>query len=220
LKDFKDWLEIIYFLCGPVVVLIAYLALEQIKVSKQQLIEQKRMLHIASKRDSLKLTSEQIASYLDKVIPLANSLNAKLVSENITILDEFSVEFFSGSIQLTPPEKNLNSSLKFNCFTREFVNLLNAMESFSTFFMSGVADERVAYLSLGSTFCSSMKTLAPILIPLGKNSGAYPSAIGLYHIWGSRRETESLEIQKKEIEDKINNKNITSINVIGISDDD
>lgn len=215
MEELKDWLEIIYLLCGPLIVLIAYLALGQIKVAKQQLEEQRKMLHVTSKRDTLKLTSEQVALFLDKIVKLANVLNEKLVAENITILDEFNVEFCSDSIKLIPPK----GDFKFNLerFISEFAALSNSMESFSVFFIAGVTDEKLAFLSVGSSFCTNMKKLSPIMIPLSKNTGNYTSVLSLYSIWGSRLERESLEKQKEEIESKIKNKNNMSVRVVGLS---
>ncbi len=215
MEEFKNWLEIIYFLSGPGVVLIAYLALGQIKVAKSQLEEQKKTLNIASKRDALKLAAEQVTVYLDKIISLSNELDKKLAAKNITILDKFNVEFSSGSIKLIPPEEDFNFD-NFESFAKEFVAVANAMESFSTYFSSGVADEKVAYLSVGSTFCHSMKKLIPILVPLGNGGRRYSALLNLYSIWGSRLESESLEKQKQEIENKIKKQKVTSVQVVGV----
>lgn len=215
MEEFKNWLEIIYFLSGPGVVFVAYLALGQIKIAKKQLEEQKKTLRISSKRDSLKLTAEQVAVYLDKVVKLANELDKKLAEEDVTILDKFQVEFTSGKVKLIPPEEDFNFN-NFESCLKEFVAFANAMESFSTFFMSGVADEEVAYLSVGSTFCHSMEKLVPILIPLGNDGPRYSAVLSLYGIWGARLENDSLEKQKLEIEQKIKNKDVRSVQVLGV----
>ena len=89
------------------------------------------------------------------------------------------------------------------------------MESFSTYFVSGVADENIAYLSLGSTFCYNMKKYAPILIPLNDNGRSYSATLRLYSIWGERLESEILEKQKIEIDKKLKTKRQVSTKVVG-----
>ena len=71
----KDILELMYFLSGPVIALIAFIALGHIKVARQQLEEQKRALAISSKRDALKITSDQISTYSSTIIPLLGSVS-------------------------------------------------------------------------------------------------------------------------------------------------
>lgn len=214
MEQVKNWLEIIYFLSGPAIAVIAYFALAQIRVAKTQLEEQKKALRITSKRDALKLTAEQVTLYCDKIIPLQNTLDAKLKSEGIDFLDKFEIEFESGSIRVIPPKEDIKSQ-EFSKFGKEFVDVANAMESFSTYFATGVADERIAYLSLGSTFCASMKTYAPILIPLGNDGRRFSATLRLYSIWGVRLESENLEKQKAEIDKKLRSKKQVFTKVVG-----
>lgn len=214
MEVFKSWLEIAYFLSGPIIAVIAYLALGQIRVAKKQIEEQKKALRIASKRDALKLTAEQVTLYSDKIIPLQNILDAKLKSEGMEILEKFSIEFDSGSIKLIPPNEDFSFE-DFICFAKEFLNVANAMESFSTYFASGVADEKIAYLSLGSTFCDSMKKMAPVLIPLSNDRRHFSATLRLYSLWGERLESEALEKQKLEIDKKLKSKRQVSTKVIG-----
>ncbi|NTW46659.1 MAG: hypothetical protein HGB16_00770 [Chlorobaculum sp.] len=89
------------------------------------------------------------------------------------------------------------------------------MESFSTYFASGVADEKIAYLSLGSTFCHSMEKIAPILILVSNKKRSFTAVLRLYSIWGERLESESLEKQKKAIESKLSSKKQVHVNVVG-----
>lgn len=215
MSEIKNWLEIVYFLSGPAITLIAYLALGQIRVAKEQIIEQKKALRVSSKRDALKLTAEQVTLYCDKIIPLQNILDRKIKAEGIDFLEKFQVVFSADSIKLIPPKENIDYST-FAGIATELVGVANALESFSTYFISGVADEELAYLSLGSTFCKSMKKIAPILIPVSDKGKNYSAAFKLYSIWGSRFESEDLGKQKAEIEKKLQSKKHVSVNVLGV----
>lgn len=210
----KIWLEIVYFLSGPAVAIIAYFALAQIRIAKTQLEEQKKALKITSKRDALRLTAEQVTLYCDKIIPLQNTLDAKLKTEGIDFLEKFEIEFQPESIRVIPLNEDIKSP-DFSKFGKEFVDVANAMESFSTYFATGVADERVAYLSLGSTFCNSMKRYAPILIPFSNDGRRFSATLRLYSIWGVRLESENLEKQKAEIDKKLRSKKQVSTRVVG-----
>lgn len=214
MQEVKDWLEIVYLLSGPAIAVIAYLALGQIRVAKDQIKEQKNSLRVTSKRDALKLTADQVTMYFDKIIPLQNALDERLKDDSLKVLDNFIIEFDSGAIKLTPPKEDFNFK-DFSYFSKEFIDVANAMESFSTYFAAGVADENVAYLSLGSTFCSSMKKMAPILIPLSNDERRFSATLRLYSIWGPRREREVLERQKLEIDKKLKSRKPISIKIVG-----
>lgn len=194
--------------------MIAFLALGQIRIAKNQLQEQKNSSMLASKRDALKLTAEQITSYCEKTIPLQNILNDKLETENIKVLENFKIEFNSECILVTPPDGDFNLE-DLTCFMEEFIDVANSMESFSTYFVSGVADEKIAYLSLGSTFCNTMNKIGPIMLPISENGRYFLATLQLYRTWGLRLENEDLEKQKIEIENRLKSKKQTSTKVIG-----
>jgi len=215
LENIKEWLELIYFASGPVVVVIAYLALSQIKIAKEQVLEQKKALLIASKRDSLTLTSDQVKLYFEQVIPLQNTLDEKLKTEEIDLLNKFEVEFGENSVNIIHSEKKVEFP-EFEKFISEFVNVANAMESFSTYFTSGVADEKVAYLSLGVTFCDSMKKISPILILVHNEERHFTAVLRLYYIWGVRIEAEKLNKEREKIERKLELSTQMSVKVVGI----
>ena len=216
MENFRTWLEILYFISGPIIAVIAFFALGQIRVAKEQIEEQKKLLKITSKRDALKLTSNQIEIYLDKIIKLQNILDKKLASENIDILSKYEVEITSDSLKLIPPKETFNTD-DLEKIIQELADVANAMESFSTYFISGVADEKIAFFSIGSTYCNSVKRLLPVLIPLS-NEKNFLSIINLYKIWAMRIESESLQKQKQNIEKQLKSKKETTIKVVGDND--
>lgn len=214
LETIKPWLEILYLLSGPAIAIIGYFALGHIRVAKEQIAEQRKSTRISSKRDALKLTADQVAFYCDKIIPLQNILDEKIKHEGLTDLEKFKVEFDAEFIRVIPPEEDLELD-NFMAITDEFVDVANAMESFSTYFVSGVADEKVAYLSLGATFCDYMKKISPVLIPLSEEGKHFSATLRLYGIWGARMESEALEQEKMRIEEKLNSHKQKSVKVVG-----
>ena len=214
MESIKSILEIVYYLSGPVIAYIAYLALGQIRISKEQIKEQRKSLQITSKREALKLTSDQVFIYSEKIIPLQNKLNEKISAEGVDFINKFKVEVESGSVNvIRPAGKHQFSSIK--KIIPELVDVANAMESFSTYFVSGVADEKLAYLSLGSTFCNSVERIAPVIVPTSNQGKHFNAVLNLYVIWKSRLEAENLEKQKNEIETKLKGQRKVSVEVLG-----
>ena len=213
-QNLKDWLEIIYFISGPAVAVFAFLALGQIRVAREQLEAQRRSLQISSKRDALRLTAEQLAEYSAKIVPLINAFDDGVESENVTFFSKFKVEVFQDSIKVSPliNDIDINDAMKVG---RQFVDAANALEAFSSYFSSGVADEGMAYLSVGTTFCGAVKRLAPLLVRLGANDMRFSATLHLFTIWSCRLEAETLKKQKREIEDRLRTKSAVTIKTVG-----
>lgn len=144
MQNLKDWLEIIYFISGPAVAVIAFLALGQIRVAKEQLEAQRQTLRISSKRDALRLTADQMSEYSSKIVPLLNALDKKIKDEQITYFSKFKVEVCSDSIKVSPLNADVDVKETFK-IANEIVAASNALEAFSSYFVSGVADEKMAY---------------------------------------------------------------------------
>jgi len=213
-QNLKDWLELIYFISGPAVAVIAFFALGQIRIAKEQLEAQRQTLRISSKRDALRLTADQISEYSSKVIPLLNALDKKIKDEQITYFSKFKVEVCADSIKVSPlnTDADIKETIK---VASEIASASNALEAFSSYFVSGVADEKMAYLSLGTTFCNSVRNLAPLLVQLNANNRRSPAMLNLFTIWSCRLESEALNKQKKEIEDKLKNNGSVTIKTVG-----
>lgn len=213
-QNLKDWLEIIYFISGPAVAVFAFLALGQIRVAKEQLEAQRRSLQISSKRDALRLTADQLTEYSTKIVPLINAFDQKVKTENVTFFSKFKVEVCQDSIKVSPlsTDVDINDAMKVRS---EFVTVANSLEAFSSYFASGVADEGMAYLSLGTTFCGTVKHLAPLLVRLGADDRRFSAMLHLFTIWSCRLEAETLNKQKREIEDKLKTKSTVTIKTVG-----
>lgn len=163
MEQLKEILELLYLLSGPVIAVLAYLALEQIKIARKQLEEQRKATRINSKRDALKTMSEQIAKYGSEIIPLINALDYKIKSENIEYFKKSKVEITPEGMNIFPCSDS-DEIEKVKSIFPEFTEMMNALEGFSTFFISGVADEKTAFHSLSTTFCNTVKEKAPLIV--------------------------------------------------------
>lgn len=215
MEDVRKWLEIIYFVSGPAVAVFAFLALAQVRVAKEQLEAQRRSLQIASKRDALRVTADQIMEYSTKIVPLINTLDRKIKEEKITYFSKFNVEVHSDSVKVTPVGKDINVDEVISVAS-EIVAVSNALEAFSSYFASGVADEKMAFLSLGTTFCDTVKDIAPLLVPLGAKDRRFAAVLYLFTTWHCRLEAEALSRQKDEIEKKLETRRPVTIKTVGV----
>ena len=188
----KPFAELLYFISGIGLAICAYYGLQQITILKNTSSTQ-------AKRDALRLTSEQCSLYFEKIIPLQNEFNEKLKSRNIKYFEGWTVKVKNGSItasRKSPPNSNglidIAADLAF----------LNHMEAFAVYFTSRVADEKVAYDTLGKTFLGTTEEVMPWILQC-REDGYYKNVVHLFALWSSRSESEKLLAEKNSIEKKL-----------------
>lgn len=214
MEQFRDYLEILYFLSCPALVVIAYIALAQIKLAKNQIEEQRNATRISAKRDALKLTSEQIKEYGVTIIPIINTLDKKIKDESIEFFKKSEVVIGDDNFKVNPCSDDAEID-KLKNIIPEFLNVMNALEGFSVFFVSGVADEKLAYRSLSTTFCHSVKNFLPLIVMLTSDSNSFSVTIKLFSIWNNRLDSEAMEQQMQGLEKKLRSKKEKTIRIIG-----
>jgi hypothetical protein len=214
MEYFKNLLEIIYYLSGPALVIIACIALNQITLTKNQIEEQKKATRITAKRDAMRLTSDQIKEYGLTIIPIINILDKKIEEKEIQFFKKSKVIIREDGIKVKPYSDDKEIE-KLKDLMNEFLNVTNALEGFSSFFISGCADEKLAYKSLSTTFCNSVKNILPLIVMLSSNRHAFSATLELFTIWNNRLESEELYYQKKELEEKLKSKKEKTIKTIG-----
>src|SRR5690554_5656423 len=150
----KDILEIIYFISGPVIAYLAFRALGQINEAKKQVTETKESRIISSKREAYKIAADKCEYFMLTIIPLINNLDKSIKDNGVTFFDNSKVEITNGGIKVKPQFKDQQEIEK--VFDLPNLELFNPLESFALFFTSGVAEEKVGYLTLGQTYCNSV----------------------------------------------------------------
>lgn len=195
-------------------VVIAYIALRQIKVAKLQLEEQRKLAQIQSKRDALKLMSEQVSTFSNVIIQLANDLDDKIERENITFFDQASLEVSEKGISINI--RDLGSLQELDPIIPELTKFANSLDSLSIYFMSGVADEDQAFLAIGSSFCDLVKDILPFLVMVNDwDQYSYSNCLQLFMIWHNRLEVKSMLKQRQDLESQIKDRSIVTIKPVG-----
>ena len=207
--DIVKTLEAASYVATIGVFVVAVIALFQISVTK-------KIARNSAKRDSLASANSQIAVFLDSVIAKSNKLFLEVRTKKITVFEESTVDIVDNEIvvKFGPNKKKaINDLMSLD----SLLEYLNALESFATYFTSELADEKLAFKSVGNTYCSSVKTYMPAIKTLGSNK-YFKNLIELYIMWQERINIEQLEFDKDTIEKKIKSMNKKSITPIGTNE--
>lgn len=141
------YLEGLNFISGIVIAVAAVIALRQLKLAKLS-------MNIQSKRDALKLTAQECANYYERIVPMQNDLDQAIEKFNLNLISNWQIFITKEAIEVTVGD--VDDSDKADPYFQKITDLLNAMEAFSSFFISGVADENVAYNAVGANFIDVM----------------------------------------------------------------
>lgn len=208
----KSLVENLSLLSGPILAILGFVAIIQLRLTKKAIV-------ITSKRQAAELASKQIEYYTNKIIPLQDELfkieeNQKREKLRFIDLKKFTYEEIKSKIN---DDKILEAHAKESFINIDkFLKIVNAMESFSTYFTKGVADEEIAYSSIGRTFCYTVEFYSFDISFLRKEDDltSFNNLVLLYDIWKSRLNTEKIskELLKKQEElENIENKRVVII---------
>lgn len=213
MQTIKEILEIIYFISGPIVAYFAFKALGQISEAKKQVLETRESRIISSKREAYKIAADKCDYFMTTIIPLINNLDKAVKANGITFFEKSQIEITQDGIKVKPFYKDKEEVDK--VFNLPNLELFNPLESFSLFFSSGVADEKIGYLTIGNTYCDTVKKYAPLLVTLSEGKH-FNNTLFLFKIWNARLEKENLEKEKKRIDKQLSENKSISIKTIGI----
>lgn len=184
-------LELVYFVSAPVLAVLAGVGLRQIKVARDT-----AKMH--ARREALSIAAQQCDHYLTDIIPLQNRLDDAIEAKGITYLEaaKVSVDHEGVRVNFNWPPDFLDQVQR---IMPDLMPVLNSMEAFSVFFVSGAADEQVAFSSVGVPFCDSTRPLLPDIVPY-LEAGYFRNLFKLFMIWNTRIESDKLLQQRDELE--------------------
>ncbi|MEO8190382.1 MAG: hypothetical protein ABI682_08565 [Acidobacteriota bacterium] len=197
-------MELLYFLAGIVVAVAAVLALKHLRLAKEALETTKTEIKTRFKRDALILSAQQNEVFADKIIPLqaewATAVKTATGREPISWeLKNF--DFNEGSFADPNAIAAWRANAAFKDNTRLVIRVLNQMEAFAAYFITGAADEEQAFPNIAKAFCDFVRQFSPYLTLLrkraGNESGHFPNLVALYQLWSDRAKRMNLESQAK-----------------------
>ncbi|GAQ48587.1 hypothetical protein FPK15_contig00013-0033 [Flavobacterium psychrophilum] len=91
------------------------------------------------------------------------------------------------------------------------------MESFSTYFIKGVADEEIAYSSIGRTFCHSVENYSFDISFMRREDDlqVFNNLVALYHIWKSRLNSEKISKELLNKQNELKKIQIKKVDILG-----
>lgn len=189
-------LEMIYYVSGPLIVAVGVIGLTQIIIAK-------RDISIRTKREAVTVAALQCQQYNEKIVPLLNEFYIYRKKSNLEEFKGADMGFDLKDIMGANPNwcKTVFEKLKGDDdFAVRLVSIMNALESFSIFFTERVADEEVAFSSVGLTFCDTVKKMSPFFAIVRDH---YANVIRLYKIWSSRIEKKKLASQVGDLYERM-----------------
>lgn len=207
--------------------IIASIGLRQLTLAKRGLRQTASTACLAATRESLRLAVEQCRIYAADIVPLMNQCDQEFRRlDLLNFLNSFSVKATDEGITVNPPEPfppqfNGESFYSIDAI-KAFLPVHNALEVFALMFTKGVANEQVAFSSVGRSFCNHIHQYAPLIIQ-GAGSGEYPGSghhqnlLELFVLW--QRRLDKIELQKKhdEVSKQLAKTRDISIRPIGTS---
>ena len=209
------YFEILYYLCSFGLLIVAIIGLKQFVLTR-------RIAKANSRRDALKVSAEQCKNYADNILPLVRILLSK--THKLKMKEAFSVSVKNSTIQVKRESPLTDSDYKaFQEVYSDFANAFNAIESFSQYLTSGLADERNAYLCLGDLHLSVVKPFLPILVMEAQEGNMWCNTLRIYVIWYNRKQRDivenkqnSLIKQERLLEKQKKNFDDTGISIIDV----
>lgn len=128
-------------------------------------------------------------------------------------MDKFNIEFNDNRICLKTTEKITKSEAENLSDYNELSNLLNYLELYSVYYISGVSDENVWFHTTWNCYCEIVLKLFPLILVIGSET-SYKNIKMLYNIWEAKVRNEKLEMEKDNIEKKIKEIDIVNIKPI------
>jgi hypothetical protein len=195
-SEIRPIFELLYFASGVGLLAVAFFALRQIRIAKTDIV-------VRSKREAASIAATQCERYYKEIIPLANKFDLLLTEKEIPaynsaigdftrehLLEEGGPSFCAGYVKKGDRE-----------FAGKVVEMLNALESFAVYFTEGIGDERIAFDSVGKTFCYTVAQYYPFIASVRRRGGDnyYNDVVKLFELWNARSTGSRLRGQLEEI---------------------
>ncbi|HMG04975.1 MAG TPA: hypothetical protein VK581_05905 [Chthoniobacterales bacterium] len=176
--------EIIYFItAGPCLLAAVVVGLNSLRLSK-------RAIETTERRAMLSATAEQIKAFATSISPAFDVLQAAITEKKIGYFAKWEVHLDSSGVAAKRIAEIQNMD-EFLAVLDEFLTALNPLSAWCTYFVHGLADERIAYKTLAADFLHAAELCIPSVLLLGKDR-AHADLLDLYSCWRVRFERETL----------------------------
>ena len=215
MQELKEWLEIANYLSTVTLAVVAILALRQISLAKQQIETTKELFKKQSKRASIEATINECKRFADHVIQDHIKIIEHCQKNNITFFSDVKFQRDGDSITVDATNAKKEDAPKLKEMGSLLTSFCNGLEAHAMYFLSGIADENIAYHTNAQSYLDLCEDAYKIFASAGKKSKDIDAIQTLYFRWATRMEKDELAEQQIEINKKLSTFNQTPIRPIG-----
>lgn len=228
-SQIRDWAEIVYFFSGPFMVAIASFGLWQIKLTKDQVALAADQLELTkkdihsnveisrtqSRRAAVETAVVECRRYSEEIVQAALELQAYCKEHDVTYFDDVKFERTEKGFKLHTKEIKHDDLDKLSNAEPVINRYLNGMEAFALFFLSGVADEHIAFHTNGKTFVKMAEEAFKIFPVCNVAREDAQPIKALYFRWRDKLDAQKMLEEKDNIERKLKDMDQKEIKPIG-----
>lgn len=220
--EIRAWLEILYFVSGILMMIFVgfglwqiKLAKDQISLAKDQLETSKDIFKTQSKRASIEAAVVECRRYSETVIQDSIALDKYCEDHEITLFEDIVFKKTEDGFSIDHSAVKKEDVKKLAKAEAIINRYMNGLESYALFFLSGIADENIAFHTNAKQFIESAERGFKIF-PFSNvdKDDAEPIKV-LYFMWHKKLEAKRLKIEQKNIEKKLSGYKDESIKSIG-----
>jgi hypothetical protein len=194
----RSVLELLYFLSGIAIAIIAGYGLTQLRLTK-------RIATKNAKRESVKFAAERCQYYAERVVVIQSAAwqsyhvrkLACFVGQTFAVKDGEIVQHNFESQKAAQCRQELGTDWS------KFVELANSFEAFAIPFVAGVADDELGYQETAAAFCLGVSQLMLFIFILRAQGARFESCVRLYESWFARMEVEKMKPVVKSYREKM-----------------
>jgi len=195
--------------------LLAGVGLWQLKLAKDQLETSKNIFKTQSKRAAVEAAVVECRNFAETVIQESLALDRFCIKEGITYFDDVIFKKTDEGFSLDCKNVDNNDAEKLDGAEEIITKLMNGMEVYALFFLSGIADEGIAFHTNAKTFIELAETVFKIIPLCNIDKDDIKPVKTLYFMWHKKLEAKKLRIERKEIENKLSSYKEVNLESIG-----
>jgi hypothetical protein len=198
-------LELLYFLSSVGLLIVAYWALDQLTIAKTDIATRVR-------REAAKETALQLNHWATEIIPTMDNMWRARRATNFPhfpcSMERFDLEEMAEKLPLAVNHNNAVDAFKDPIHAEArtlIVKSANMVEASAMYFMTGVADEQIAFMSLSPTFCDFVEGTAFYYCGTRNKDqlNRWEYTIGLYRKWSQRRAKHDLGARHRTLSEEL-----------------
>ncbi len=196
-------------------------AVKSLKTAKNTLEQAKAEFTISSKRFAVHEAAKLCEKFTDQTFRKINDFernNIELVKQYPKVLEPIESWDFSTKIKVANPKETIDSVD--NLFTPNsefFLNIMNEFEVFAMHFTKQIADEDIAFQTVGKTFLDYVENYHPIILITNsaQKGTAFRNIRELYAIWQNKTKRQTLTQLSKKVKEELEKTIETNVKPFG-----